>query len=271
MKSLMLPEIVAAGIYNAQLVYKNKSASPNRKTTMFEIELPIEDGGASYINDSSHTILKNTVICAKPGQTRHTKLPFKCYYVHIIVKEGRIFDILSAFPNFIELSDAKEIKETFTALCESHNNGTAKEDILSQSLLLKLIYELDKKATSSNKPYLHKSSNRKSIEETIEYIKANLSGELSLSLLSENFNFSPIYFHKLFKASTGKNLREYIEEQRIKKAIELLTSTDKTLTQIAYECGFSSQSYFSSAFKRKMKLTPREYTKAVQLKYEEMQ
>lgn len=106
------------------------------------------------------------------------------------------------------------------------------------------------------------------IEESISYIQANLSGALNLDTLAERFNFSKIYFHKLFKASTGKNLREYIEEQRIKKATELLTSSDKTLTEIAYECGFSSQSYFSYAFKRKTKLTPREYAKMIHSKYE---
>jgi len=270
MKNIILPDIVAAGIYNAQLVHKNKTVTPIRKTTMFEIELPLDNGGTSYINDTSNQFTPNTFICAKPGQTRHTRLPFKCYYVHLIVNEGRIFDILSSLPNYVELSDAEEIKAVFSALCESYNSGTAKEDILSQSLLLKLIYLIDKKAASTGNAYHQKPSNRRVIEDTVLYIKSNLSGELSLKQLSERVNFSQIYFHKLFKASTGKNLREYIEEQRIKAAIDLLTSTDKTVTQIAYECGFSSQSYFNFAFKRKTKLTPREYAKKIQLKYEDV-
>lgn len=268
MKSLTLPDIVAAGIYNAQVVYKGKAISPNRKTTMFEIELPTESGGTSYINDASHPISEGTVICAKPGQIRHTKLPFMCYYIHIIVGGGALFDILSSFPNYIELTDAESIKRIFAELCECHNSGDSKKEVLTQSLLLKLIYTLDKAADSSEAAYHPKSSNRTVIEETIQYIKSNLSAELSLKTLSERVNFSQIYFHKLFKASTGKNLREYVEEQRIKAAIELLTSTNKTLTQIAYECGFSSQSYFSYAFKRKMKVTPREHIKRLHMEYE---
>ena len=159
--------------------------------------------------------------------------------------------------------------ETFAALCESFDSGTSKEDILSQSLLLRLIYELDKTATAIRKTYRPKSSNQRVIEETVQYIKNNISDELSLEILSERVNFSKVYFHRLFRSSTGKKLREYIEEQRIKAAIELLTSTDKTLTQIAYECGFSSQSYFSYAFKRKMKIPPREYLRNIFKKYEE--
>ena len=268
MKNIILPDIVAAGIYNAQIVHKNKTVTPIRKTTMFEIEMPLDNGGISYINDTSHPIVKNTVICAKPGQIRHTRLPFKCYYIHIIVSEGELFDILSSLPDFIELNDAAAIKEILSALCGSYNNRAPKEDILAQSRLLNLIYALDKSSDSCKKVYQPKSSNRKVIEQTIQYIKSNLSDELSLKSLSKKVNFSPIYFHKLLKASTGRNLREYIEDQRIKRAIELLTSTDKTLTQIAYECGFSSQSYFSYAFKKKNGSTPREYAKKIQLKYE---
>ena len=63
-------------------------------------------------------------------------------------------------------------------------------------------------------------------------------------------------------------LRSYIEQQRIKKAIDLLLTTDYALTRIAYECGFSSQSYFSYAFKRKMGKTPRQYVQDIYSKYE---
>ena len=268
MKNIILPDIVAAGIYNAQIVHKNKTVTPIRKTTMFEIEMPLDNGGISYINDTSHPIMKNMVICAKPGQIRHTKLPFKCYYVHIIVSEGELFDLLSSLPDFIELSDPKNVRETFAALSESYNIGTLRENILTQSLILSLIYTLSKSADSYKQEYQPKSSNRTIIEQTIQYIKSNLSDELSLATLSERVNFSPIYFHKLFKTSTGKTLHEYVEDQRIKKSINLLISTNMTLAQIAYECGFSSQSYFSYAFKKKNGLTPREYAKEIQLKYE---
>ena len=267
MNKIVLPQIVAIGIYNAQIAIKNRTVSKNRKTTMFELELPIGSGGMSYINDESHPINENTVICAKPGQIRHTRLPFKCYYIHMIAREGELLNALSTLPNYIDLSDTEPIKEIFISLCEHCNTGTATDDILLQSLILRLIYILSKSSVSVIRA-TPKSNNHKAIERTLEYINNNLSADLTLEGLASAANFSAIYFHKLFKSSTGKTLHEYVEDQRIKKSINLLISTDMTLGQIAYECGFSSQSYFSYAFKKKSGLTPRQYAKQLQLKYE---
>ena len=96
---LHLPEIVSMGIYNAQLHHKKKNVTENRKTTMFELEMPLENGGFSYIDRESEKITPDLLICAKPGQLRHTRLPFKCYYIHIIVTEGPLHDILLQLPN----------------------------------------------------------------------------------------------------------------------------------------------------------------------------
>ena len=112
----------------------------------------------------------------------------------------------------------------------------------------------------------HNSNNI--INNVIKYIKDNLLENLSLTTLSSYANLSPIHFHNTFKASTGKTLREYVESERIKKACDLLVTTDYTLTRISEECGFSSQSYFSFAFRRKMNLTPREYAKQIFNRYE---
>jgi len=234
---------------------------------MFEIELPIGNGGQSYIDDESHPIRHNTVICAKPGQIRHTRLPFKCYYIHMIVNEGYLADILTTLPNYIDFSNTDQIKEIFISLCEHYNTGITNDDVLIQSLILKLIYILSENSAAVIKS-TPKSNNHKTIERTLEYINRNLSADLTLGRLASAANFNAIYFHKLFKASTGKTLHEYVEDQRIKKSVNLLISTDMTLTQIAYECGFSSQSYFSYAFKKKIGSAPREYAKKIQLKYE---
>ncbi len=265
---IKLPKIVAIGIYNSAFAVKNKTVTKNRKTTMFEIEIPIENGGVSYINSDSMPIKPNMVICAKPGQIRHTKLPFKCYYIHMIIPNGELYNILMNTPNYIKTNKYEKYYEIFKKLCDYYQNSIDFDEIIMQSLTLELIYTLIndcKKLTLNNRA---KTNNHKSIEQTLSYIQENLTSDLTLETIANKAGFSPVHYHNIFKASTGRTLREYVEEQRIKKAANMLITTNYTLAEIAYECGFSSQSYFSYAFKRKMNKTPRKYALDIFSQYE---
>lgn len=262
-----LPRIVAVGVYNSQLVHKT-AVSPKRKTTMFELELPLNDSAVSHIDEDQRRASPTTVICAKPGQMRHSRLPYKCYYVHMIVTEGQLLEKLMQLPNFVEFSDPGPVTALFRSMCSHYTTHTPESDIMVQSSLLQLIYLLLKQAPPG-KRHTMKSNNHKVIEDTLQYISGHLNEDLTLEALAEKASFSPVYFHKLFRTSTGKTLHHYIEEQRIKRSVDLLVTTDMTLSRIAYECGFSSQSYFSYAFKRSMGVTPRAYAKKIAESYHE--
>ncbi len=268
MENIILPEIVAIGVYNAELAVKNREITRNRKTTMFEIELPTEAGGVSHINDESVPITSNVLICAKPGQTRHTRLPFKCYYIHMMIGDGALYDVLMNAPNYVSIENTEKCLNIFKKLCNYYDTGLERDKIILQSLVLELIYLIDGSAQKNYSGDKIKRNNDNAIKKVIKYIDGNLTSDLSLKTLSEIASFSPIHFHNCFKASTGMTLREYVEDRRIRKAVNLLVETDLTLSEIAYECGFSSQSYFSYAFKKKMNLTPREYAKEIYNRYD---
>ncbi len=264
---MTLPDIVAIGIYDSKIAARNTKISKNRKTTMFELELPIEEGGITYINSDSAHIHPDMFICAKPNQNRHSKFPFKCYYIHMILHEGDLYDVLMNAPDFFETEKKEIYANIFQKLINHYNTFDRGENIMIQSLLLELIYTISRDSQRFVK-HNAESGNYSLIEDTLAYIERNLTEELTLEKVSARVSLSPIYFHHVFKASVGKTLRDYIEEQRIKKATHLLLTTNLSLTEIAFECGFSSQSYFSYVFKRRMKQTPREYSKAIYERYE---
>lgn len=264
---MLLPEIIAVGIYDSRVAAKNTVISKNRKTTMFEIELPITKGGVSYIDSCSSPISPDMLICVKPGQIRHTKFPFKCYYIHMIIHKGELYNILSNTQDFLITDKYKNYEKIFTKLIKHYNSLSKNEEIILQSLILELIYTISK--DSGVKYDTPKTIKRKFlIENAIKYIKEHLTENLTLEKIAAEMSLSEVYFHKTFKNATGKNLREFIEEERIKKAINLLQTTDYNLTKTAYECGFSSQSYFSFVFKRIMHQTPRKYIETLYNKYE---
>ena len=259
-------EILAAGIYNSDNAVKGRNVTKNRRTKMFELEIPLEKGGVSYINDDSHIITPETVICAKPEQLRHTRLPHKCFYIHFMVYDGILFNLLTEMPNFTDIENTEEIYNIFREIIAYSESVSARDVIILQSRVLELVYTLSKAAKIHGVGVNRNSG--KIIDRIIEYINEHITEDLSLKALARQACISPIHFHNCFRASTGRTVHEYVEEQRIKKAKALLLTSDMTLADIAYRTGFSSQSYFSYAFRRKTGMTPREYVKTELKRYE---
>ena len=82
---------------------------------------------------------------------------------------------------------------------------------------------------------------------------------LDREAVAAHVGLHPTYFGEVFKKETSVHYSEYLAELRIEKAKELLHTTQKNVAEIAYETGFSSQSYFCTVFKRKTGLTPKQY------------
>jgi AraC family transcriptional activator of pobA len=77
--------------------------------------------------------------------------------------------------------------------------------------------------------------------------------------LSDQLNISPNYLRSLLKSLTGLNTQEHIHKKLIEKAKEKLTTTDRSVSQIAYELGFGHPPSFSKLFKTKTRQSPVEF------------
>ena len=101
------------------------------------------------------------------------------------------------------------------------------------------------------------------VAETIIMIDADISADLSLSLLAERLNISSVYLSMLFKKEIGVTLTEYIRNKRMNHAAHLLRTTNLQVQTIAMHCGIADLQYFSKQFKKQMGKTPKEYREAV--------
>lgn len=257
---MILPETIISGRYDSRKSrHRDLTVSPHRRTVRFELELPVGDSGVPYINGVQSPVKKGYVVCAKPGDLRYTRLPYQCYYIHLILSEGTLYRRLMELPSFIPVDHYNALAEFFTG---EDPLDFEEDDLRSVARLLEWIYLLSQQSQKDD-------SGIKNMERICEYIQKNPEKDLSLNTLAKYGGFSPSYFHSAFKKYAGKTLREYVEEQRLKTATRLLISTEMTLSEIAFECGFSSQSYFNYVFKKKMKLSPREYVKGYCNRYED--
>ncbi len=85
------------------------------------------------------------------------------------------------------------------------------------------------------------------------------NGLPTVQYLSERLNISPNYLRSLLKTLTGLNTQQHIHEKLIQKAKEKLSSTDLSVSEIAYELGFEHSQSFSKLFKTKTNLSPLEF------------
>jgi len=84
--------------------------------------------------------------------------------------------------------------------------------------------------------------------------------------VAEFCSLSTNYFSRTFKNTVGKNFKDYICSTKLQNARTLLVTTDKNITEIAYETGFSSTSHFISSFKKEFNQTPKQFQKSIRNK-----
>jgi AraC family transcriptional regulator len=91
----------------------------------------------------------------------------------------------------------------------------------------------------------------------IDFVAAHLGEDLSVSRLAEQAALSPFHFARAFKASFELSPHRYVQQQRIDQAARLLRSAaDRSIADIAFELGFSSQAHFTEVFRRHTGTTP---------------
>lgn len=101
-------------------------------------------------------------------------------------------------------------------------------------------------------------SNRQLLQVT-DYINDHLAEEIKLSSLAALVNMSQFHFGRLFKQSMGSTPHQYVLQQRLERAKQLLKETDLSVMEIAMRCGFSSHSHLGKAFRQNIGVSPKIY------------
>ncbi len=97
-----------------------------------------------------------------------------------------------------------------------------------------------------------------SVQKAIEYAQNNYSTAASNSAADLCY-MSHSYFSRLFKKVMGRSFTDYVNYVRISEAQRLLISTQKSITDISLDVGFSTTSYFIDKFRRQVHMTPKQF------------
>ena len=116
----------------------------------------------------------------------------------------------------------------------------------------------DGKSQHKNVP--HKNAvKRQNLQAVKEYLDENYHSKISLDMLAERFYVNKFYLTRIFKEQFGESITGYLLQVRITQAKQRLRFTDKSIEEIAHECGMHDANYFSRMFKKVEGVTPGEF------------
>ncbi len=95
----------------------------------------------------------------------------------------------------------------------------------------------------------------------LQYIKQNLSIQLTVTQIAQNVFVSKSTLSKYFQKELSFAVKEYVEESVMAEAMQLLSKTKLPILTVSERLGFSDQCYFSKCFKKKFGKSPREFRK----------
>ena len=187
---------------------------------------------------SYYYLIIDDEFCAENGISTANRVFFTIIHSEIVT---RLFcDVVSVFGTYLSVGrDSSSVTAArvrlavlalLVELCDSHSK----------------IEDRNEKGNKSSELYVKKA---------ITYMNNHYKEPLTLDSISELCGITKHYLAREFKRYTGQTVLTYLNTLRCKNA-QLLLTDGKTVTEVAYECGFDSISYFSRTYKKQMGIPP---------------
>lgn len=247
------------GIFDSSYSFPGVSVTAPRNVNCYEIELYYESGGVTYLDDKPHRIRRGAILCVRPGSVRYSELPLRTYYLKMRA-EGELARALDGLCEYFVSSDIERGIELLLALLRATDG---EDELLCHARLLEFLAWVSGESAKAERLSVIKNRGSEAVELGIDYMEKNFRGRCKLEDISAHAHLSPVYFHSIFTAAVGKTPYEYLTRLRLDESKRLILVGGLSMSEIAEQCGFSSQSYFNSVFKQKTGETPSEYRRRI--------
>lgn len=151
------------------------------------------------------------------------------------------------------------IKEIYITMMETFY----KEDDLSsfgfEGYLRLFLYTLIRDFSISDDDTPISGVGYRQIESILTFLHHHYQEEITLEILAKEFYLTPKYISKIFQKELHTNFKDYLAKIRLNHALYEMEKTDKSLSDIAYDSGFSSQKSFIAYFRKMYGKTPKQY------------
>ncbi len=210
--------------------------------------------GHCFIDDKRYDYKENTVVIIPQG-VRHNDVHEADCNVFCL---GFTLDKETNFPSLSgAFEDRRGLIQNYLSLLSQEAENSSKNLQIINNLLENIVLELSRQAYAfPATPIKHVSH---SIEQVINYINEYFLTEINPEQLAAIANYSYHRFRHIFKNTLGVSPSQYIKQKRMEHAKRLLVTTDISITEISYQCLFTSTSLFIQQFRKSTGVTPQKY------------
>ena len=156
--------------------------------------------------------------------------------------------------------------EFFNKMYKEYKSAKAGYNDVMMAYLMLVIINADRLSKT-----LFGADNKKYRKQAVEYIQNYINknyqnSNISVSGLADRVYLNPDYLGRIFKKDTGYTISEAIQKKRIERVCLLLTTTNRSIGDIATECGFVDMHFFYKIFKQRMGVLPSQYRESTTTK-----
>lgn len=243
-----------------------------------EIIYVLDGVATEQINDSEYILKRGDMLFINYGSTHARKNSDGYSYINICFSPETLANKIINKENAFYILSLSAFEEIQSESFEGKIHFSGEERRIIEAILSDMLYEQSKNLSERAavlESYMtvlitkiirkmRPSKKTDTIEIDIwgalsEYIDKNFKKKLTLSDLAKRCFYNPSYFSRAFKEKFNVSLTEYIGSERARAASEMLLKTNKSIDEIAEECGYGEKSGLYRAFDKFYGCTPTEY------------
>ena len=210
--------------------------------------------GIFKVNNQTYNLSKGDIFVIRPGEeiaySADLENPWQYRWIAFNCTQELLPECLKE-----DIIHAPEVEYIFRSAIYADRFSHAKEMYICSKL-----FELFAILSQRSSPKENKMDSYVQIAKN--FIESNYNDpRFSISMLAEKLNLNRSYLSTIFKNIIGLSLQQYLQDFRLKEAINLLLHTEMKIENIAFSCGYSNGFHFSKMFRQKYGVSPSQYRK----------
>lgn len=233
-----------------------------------EIELVLAGCGTHSINGNSYAIEPGNLYLFTPSDCHSITMDEPIEVLSIMFEEELISEDLYTNVLALEMTGADliaqlspaqriSVKQYFSTILEELNSENKNPHISAyiEHLLNCIVIELLRGIPNTSS----RTTDKQLMKEAILYLHHHYAEPITLTSLATHLHLTSSYLSTYFKANIGRSFKDYLIELRLRHACRLLVNTDLSVTDICFNCGFSSYSHFMRTFRAHYNTSPLQF------------